>query len=124
MEMPPANLFCWNELMTNNVAACKKFYTQLFGWTTEDMPMGPMTYTLFKKGDVKVGGMMAITPEMGPTPPHWLSYVAVDDCDAAAKRVAALGGQVCVPPQDIPNIGRFAVALDPAGAAFAFIKFG
>jgi predicted enzyme related to lactoylglutathione lyase len=124
MEIPPPSEFCWNELMTNNVAACKKFYTQLFGWRAEDVPMGPMTYTMFKKGDKSVGGMMALTPDMGPTPPHWMYYVAVENCDAAAKRVAELGGKICVPPTDIPNIGRFAVAMDPSGAAFAFIKLG
>ena len=124
MEMPPANTFCWNELMTRDVAECKKFYTQLFGWTAEDKPMGPMTYTMFHKGAQPVGGMLAISPEMGPTPPNWLSYVAVENCDASAKRVAELGGKIMCPPTDIPTIGRFAVAQDPSGAVFAFIKLG
>jgi predicted enzyme related to lactoylglutathione lyase len=120
--MPEANTFCWNELMTSNVPACKKFYGQLFGWTAEDKPMGPgMIYTMFKQGQTMVGGMMAISPEMGPVPPNWLSYVSVPNIDATAKKVSELGGKVCVPPTDIPGIGRFAVFQDPAGAAIAAI---
>ncbi len=33
--------FCWIELGTNDQNAAKAFYTQLFGWTAADMPMGP-----------------------------------------------------------------------------------
>jgi hypothetical protein len=121
-QMPPANTFCWNELMTKDVNACKKFYGQVFGWTCEDKPMGPgMTYTLFKQGETQVAGMMSMTPEMGPAPPHWLSYVSVPDIDATAKKIGELGGRVFVPPTDIPTIGRFAVFQDPGGAVFAAI---
>jgi uncharacterized protein len=31
--------FSWCELMTTDVAAAKRFYTQLLGWTTEDVAM-------------------------------------------------------------------------------------
>jgi hypothetical protein len=123
MEMPAPNTFCWNELMTRDVGACKKFYTQLFGWSTQDVPMGPMTYTLFKIGEKNVGGMMAITPQMGPAPPHWLSYVAVSNIEATTRKATELGAKVLVPPTDVPTIGRFAVFQDPSGAVFAAIMF-
>jgi uncharacterized protein len=48
-------------------------------------------------------------------------YIAVDDCDAAAARVASLGGAVMVPPNDIPP-GRMAVCNDPQGAVFSIIQ--
>ena len=31
--------FYWNELVTSDVDAAKKFYTTVLGWTTEEMPM-------------------------------------------------------------------------------------
>lgn len=31
--------FSWCELMTNDVEGVKKFYSELLGWTLEDMPM-------------------------------------------------------------------------------------
>ena len=43
-------VFSWNELMTTDVAAAKNFYTELFGWTTEEMSVTPgMTYTVVKR---------------------------------------------------------------------------
>lgn len=114
---------CWNELSTTDVEAAGKFYRTTFGWTTNPMDMGGgRTYTIFKAGDEQVGGMMALTPEMKGVPPHWLTYFAVTDCDGTAKKVTELGGQVLVPPTDVPNVGRFAVAQDGQRAAFAVIK--
>jgi predicted enzyme related to lactoylglutathione lyase len=42
----------------------------------------------------------------------------VPNVDASAQRAAELGGQVCVPPFDIPKVGRSCVVIDPEGAAF------
>ncbi len=116
----------WNELMTNNVDACGKFYTQTFGYKTEAQDMGSMgVYTLFKVPSdptKNAAGMMGFPPDMKNVPPHWLSYITVSDVDASAKKVKALGGTVIVPGTDIPKIGRFAVIQDPQGASFALYK--
>ena len=113
--------FCWNELGTNDTQKAGDFYSTLFGWGTEKFP-GPMDYTIFKNGDQGVGGMYKITPEMGPVPPHWLVYFAVNDCDATLEKVTQIGGGVIRPAEDIPDIGRFAILRDPASAVFAIIK--
>lgn len=121
--------FCWAELLTNDPAKAETFYSQLLGWTTTVMPMPTGDYTLFwlpgadkAKKQGGVGGMMKILPEMGPMPSNWLTYIMVDDVDAAAARATQHGGKVCCPPTDIPNVGRFAVATDPTGATFALFK--
>ncbi len=123
-QAPPAGTICWNELMTKDVAAAKKFYSQLLGWTMNDKPMGPMVYTMLQAAGKDVGGMMALPPEAGPAPSHWLTYIAVDNCDATTEKATKLGGQVFVPPTDVPNVGRFSVIQDPTGAVFAVIKLG
>ncbi len=89
--MSQINTFCWNELNAKDAAACKKFCGAVFGWTAEDMPFGPMTYTIFKKDGQQVAGMMQMTAEWGNVKPHWMPYIAVDDCDAAARRIT--GGE-------------------------------
>lgn len=114
--------FAWNELYTNDVDGSGVFYTNLFGWGAETADMGGMKYTSFMNGDRPAGGMMEIQKEWGEVPPHWLVYFAVDDCDAAAAKMTDLGGTVLTGPQDIPEVGRFAVGHDPAGGAFAIIK--
>lgn len=115
------NTFCWNELAARDSAAAKKFYSTVFGWTAEDQPMGPMTYTIFKNGDKQVGGMLQMTAEWGDMKPHWMPYISVEDCDACVKKITDHGGKVCVPPTDI-SVGRFAVIEDPQGGFFSIIK--
>jgi hypothetical protein len=116
--------FCWRELMTRDPARAVAFYSALLGWTTKSMPVAGMgEYTLFLAGETQVGGMMALTPEMGPAPAMWTPYVSLPDVDAAAARVEALGGGLCVPPMDVPGVGRFCTVTDPAGAALALITF-
>jgi predicted enzyme related to lactoylglutathione lyase len=65
--------------------------------------------------------MMEIQPDMGPTPPHFMLYVSVEDCDASAAKAQKLGGKMFVTPMDIPEIGRFSFLQDPQGAMFSII---
>jgi predicted enzyme related to lactoylglutathione lyase len=111
--------FCWNELVTTNVAAAKKFYTGLLGWKTK--PFGKGTdYTLFKNGKDDAGGVMKC-PKPG-IPAHWVPYVAVGDVDAMAKKGTKLRGTVLMPPSDIPGVGRIAVLRDPQGGVIGIFK--
>lgn len=117
--------FVWYELMTTDTKAAEEFYDDVVGWTSEDSGMPGAGYTLFKTdGDVRVAGLMTM-PEGAlkmNAPPAWLGYIGVDDVDASAKQLKELGGTVHREPDDIPNIGRFAVVTDPHGAVFALFK--
>jgi len=66
-----------------------------------------------------MGGMMKIQPEWGEVPPNWQSYVIVPSVDASAAKATELGGSIMAPPMDIPNMGRFAVLVDPQGAVIS-----
>lgn len=118
--------FLWCELMTTDTDAAQAFYGKVVGWGATPMPMPGMMYTIFKAGELPVGGLMTLPEEaraMG-TPPMWMGYVGVDDVDAATAKVQKLGGKVYVEPQDIPEVGRFSVIADPQGAAVALFKPG
>jgi hypothetical protein len=113
--------FVWNELISTDEAAQKKFYTSLFGWKAEPFGGGgEHSYTLFKQGDTMAGGMMK-SPKPG-LPSHWLAYVNVANVDATADTAKKLGGRVVVEPMDIPDVGRIAVVIDPQGAAIGLFK--
>jgi hypothetical protein len=118
-EMNGPGQFSWNELLVANVETSGSFYSQLFGWQPTSMP-GNADYTIFKKDGMFVGGMMKLP--MPGIPPHWLSYVTVEACDATAARITELGGRIVVPPFDIPNVGRIAVAQDLEGATFGIFQ--
>jgi len=120
--MPAHGAFCWNELGSTDDEAAKKFYSELLGWTFKEGDAAGMKYSeIVGAGGCPVGGVYKMGPEFGEAPSHWMAYVAVDDVDAAAKRVEELGGKVCVPPSDIPNVGRFSVINDPTGATISLI---
>jgi len=122
-KMPANGAFCWNELATTDLDAAQNFYKALLGWEIKEStaPGGGMVYNEIVVGGQHVGGIYKMGPEFGPAPSHWMAYVAVDDVDAKARQVWELGGKVCVPPTDIPNVGRFCVVNDPTGATIALI---
>lgn len=116
--------FVWYELSTTDPEAAAAFYTELVGWTTaagslQDAPNMP-AYTEFQLGGESIGGIME-TPagvrEAG-IPPHWMGYITTDDLDATVEKVPSLGGQIHMPPHEIPTVGRFAVLADPQGGVF------
>ena len=117
--------FSWNELMTNNINGAKEFYSEMFGWEMEDLPTNQMqmSYTLIKKDDSNIGGIMQLPPEAGETPPFWGTYITVNDADKSAEKAASLGAKILVPPTDVPNVGRFCMMADPQGAAIAIISY-
>jgi predicted enzyme related to lactoylglutathione lyase len=112
----------WTELVTPDVAKSTAFYSTLFGWTAEPMPMPDFTYTVMKRGADSAGGVMPLQAHMGKVPPHWMPYFAVDDVDATVARALSLGGTVCAPAMDIQDVGRMAILTDGQNASFAILK--
>jgi predicted enzyme related to lactoylglutathione lyase len=113
----------WFENMTTDPDRNAAFYSKLFGWTPEEMPMRRVRYTTFKLGRDYIAGMMKIAPEMGPMPPHWATYFTVQDVDETARQAIELGATICVPAQDIPDIGRFCGITSPQGVTFFTIAY-
>jgi len=127
-EMKGADLFnapvsvSWNELNTRDVEGSKSFYHDALGWDARTSGEGEQSYTEWLIDGKSVGGMMDMRGRMpDAVPPHWLTYFAVTDCAGTADKAKSLGGQVLVPPMDIPQ-GTFSVLADPLGAAFAIIQ--
>jgi len=112
----------WNELATRDAEKAAGFYTQVFGWEGQVSQMGGTDYTTFYNHGNMNCGMIQMTAEWGDLPPHWMVYFAVADCDASAEKAKSLGGQIHVPPSDIPSMGRFAVLTDPQGATFSIFQ--
>lgn len=108
--------FSWADLSTSDAAGAKAFYGGLFGWDAEDMPGEMGTYTMFRLAGRDVAGCF----EQGDgAPPHWNSYVTVEDVDASASRAATLGGSLLMDAADVEGIGRMAVIADPLRAPVA-----
>jgi predicted enzyme related to lactoylglutathione lyase len=115
--------FCWIDLGTSDAVAAKAFYTELFGWEAEDMPMGDdAVYTMLSRG----GRHTCALYSRGDAPglPAWMSYVSVTDADAAAAKAADAGALSVGEPFDVFDSGRLAIVEDPTGAHFALWQPG
>jgi len=115
--------FIWVELMTPDTDAAGRFYSHVVGWQLKDFGSPDMAYTIFEANGKGMGGMMELTDAFKSQgiPPNWTAYVAVDDVDASARQFAEKGGSVMRQPEDIPEIGRFAVVVDPFGAVLCIM---
>ncbi len=114
-----ANPFVHVELETSDLAKAKAFYSKLFGWKLEDMPMpgAAGAYTMINVGEGTGGGMFQGCTSGAPS--HWLAYVLVDDIDASTKRARELGATVAHEVTNVGDFGRMSVLVDPTGAHVA-----
>ncbi len=115
-----ANPFVHVELNTNDVAKAKGFYSKMFDWKMEDMKMDSGTYTLINVGEGTGGGLMKNPIPNAPS--FWLSYVVVDDIDAATKKAKSLGATVMKDVTEVPGMGWFSIITDPTGAMLGLWK--
>ena len=107
----------WSELITNDVAAAKSFFCEIAGWQINEMPMPDGTYYVCMAGEKPAAGIVSGEMIGQPDhPPTWMTYIAVDDVDAACSKTGETGGQVLKDPFDVPGIGRIAMIKDPTGA--------
>jgi len=116
--------FCWNELMTPDVAAAKAFYGAALGWTftEEDMGENGLYVLAYAKGQEKPVAGIYEWPESQPGSRDWFPYVAVDDIDAAVSKVVPAGGRVMRGPWAIQGVGKIAIVLDAAGSAIGYLE--
>ncbi|MEX0816272.1 MAG: VOC family protein [Gaiellales bacterium] len=117
---PSEGVFVWDELHTTDVEGGKQFYAELIGWTARDREMSEeLTYTIFESDGVqRAGGVKLMRGDV----PNWMPYVYADDVDATCAKAEELGAQKLMGPDDVQDIGRIAVLIDPTGAAFGLFK--
>ena len=87
--MSTTNRFFWYELMTSDTKAAGKFYSDVVGWTTQEIPGGDTPYTTFNIGEVGMAGMLNIGGHTG-----WIGYIVVDDVDAHIEKMVAAGAKL------------------------------
>lgn len=140
----------WSNLNTGDLEGSKAFYGAVFGWEFATVSFGRNATVLcrlpgygrflesfdpnLRERQAKAGvppgfedavGWMvplASAPAITAAAPHWSVSFSVADADATVERAAQLGGEIVVPPYDVPSV-RMAVLSDPQGAVFTVSKF-
>ncbi len=113
------NTFCWADLSTPDQAAAGAFYSGLFGYS---LPPGDGGYLHLQNGADFIGGIQSSAHRHPNTPPHWLVYIQVEDCDGVTEKARGLGARVYMEPTTMQKVGRIAVLSDPQGAVFALFQ--
>jgi predicted enzyme related to lactoylglutathione lyase len=104
------------EIGCRDKAKTEAFFSELFGWSINEM--GPASMI-----DTGVGsGIQGHISALGHEPHHYtIFYVQVDDVSVALAKAESLGGKTLVPPVTIPN-GTFAWFADPEGNTIGLWK--
>ena len=115
-----ANSFVHVELNTNDLAKAKTFYSNLFSWKLDDVPMDGGSYTMIRVGEGTGGGMMK---QMVPgAPSAWLAFVQVEDIAAATQKARSLGATVMKDVTEVMGAGWLSIIADPTGALLGLWK--
>lgn len=110
--------FVWHELLVPDTAKAHAFYEKVLGWKTLPFEPNPSYQMLAAASGPLAGSVQHVDGR-----PHWLPYLGSNDLDATLRQAQDLGATIDVPPQEIPNGGRWARLKDPQGAPFGVYWF-
>lgn len=111
----------WHDLISEDPAASKRFYSELFGWTFKSLAGGK--YSLIFHGDSIIGGIVnASVFEQHDKVSQWVVVLSVSDIEQAVSKVTQAGGQILGGPIDAGDRGQLAVLKDPQGAVVALLQ--
>ncbi len=109
----------WADCATTDLAASEEFYAAVFGWTADRVTASDgETYSIQRLEGRMVAGIYELNQAMRSmnVPPHWGTYIEVDDVDATLERVTEEGGTVLDGPFEEPDVGKIAIIQDTVGA--------
>jgi len=110
--------FVWADLVTDDAAAARRFYAELFGWTFREVG----AYSIAANHERPVGGIFERPrPKDRAAGPRWFGYISVADVGRAQAAVSQGGGRVLAPPRAVPERGEQAAFADPEGAVFGVV---
>jgi uncharacterized protein len=105
----------WFEIGTDDPAAARAFYGEVFGWTFA--PEGPYTVITTGAGHPLQGGIQDTSTELPAGTPrtYAIPCVQVPEVGAVTAAVEAAGGKTVVAPSSTPDGLTYAQVTDPAG---------
>jgi hypothetical protein len=115
--------FVWRDLMTNDITAVKKFYSELFGWTYIDVGESDNDYSVVLLDGKPIAGIFKLRDVKADQKySQWISYLSVADMNQAINYVKASGGSIYREPFELPNRGTVSFAFDSQNAILSFVK--
>lgn len=106
------------EIPTKDPVATNEFYTNLFGWKHEFFPN--LNYHRFYTESGPGGGYVELGTDFAKEARHnninqVRISVLTDDIEGTLAKAEALGGKIVKPRTEIPDMGWYAIFVDPQG---------
>lgn len=116
--------FCWLDLAASDSEEARRFYSNVFGWTSIAAAANGGTFTrLLACGrDVASIYQLRASQLAAGVPSHWTPYFRVGSADATAQRMLASGARILCEPFDVERIARIALLQDPIGAVVGVLQ--
>ena len=119
--------FVWYELLTWEKEKSTQFFENVIGWKSIAYEGGSIPYSMFSKDGTQeksVGGILEmVEPKFNKQiPNHFMGYIGTDDINASAAKAEILGANIHHGPNEIPEVGLFAVVEDPQGIYFCLFQ--
>ena len=114
------NVISWFEIYTTNFERAKKFYSEVFRYQLEELPLASenhpdMRYAVFSNAGDGVGGALVRIKEVNPGHGGTMVYFDTNDIDAELSRVETAGGKIIRWKQSIGEYGFIALIEDSEG---------
>lgn len=111
------------DLTIPDAAELKDFYTQVIGWTAEDLTMDDeepyADYILKDASGNWAGGVCHARGVNSKIPPVWIVYINVANIKESVVKCKELGGKVIKEAFDANGNYIYAMLEDPKGAVLA-----
>lgn len=131
-QLPPINVahsgaaltgkFVWFDLVTDDLGATARFYTELFGWRVEPLEESPEPYAIVTSGGRRIAGMLERARARNTGSARWVSLISVPNVIQAVQFAESRGGRILVAPAAVPRRGTHAILRDPQGAVFGVLR--
>lgn len=127
MDKPSSGTIAWHDYTSEYAEEMKKFYEQVFNWTSDGIPMkdGENEYEDYvmktAEGNV-VGGICNLRGKNTGIPKQWMVYITVEDPGDTAQKAVRLGGKIIKEYHDKEGNLMYAMIEDPIGTVFGIAK--
>ena len=117
----------WTEITVENAEDLRDFYTQVFGWTVQDVEMedGNGKYVDYAMVDKDGDGVSGVCHKRGVNkdmPAQWIVYFTVDDLSKSVETCTLLGGKVLKEIKNDDGNLMFVLIEDPTGAVIGVLQ--
>lgn len=117
----------WTDITVSDADKLKDFYTQVFGWTVEEVAMEDevgsyVDYAMVDKDGNGVGGICNKRSVNKDLPSQWIVYFTVRDAQKSVETCLKLGGNILKESRNEDGEIFYALIEDPSGAVVAFMQ--